>query len=1031
MSNRKCFWILTFCLVTFSHNLFSQIIVQGMVKDSDSLAVENALVELIDQADITRIFGNYTDKQGQFIIQITETRVNDNRSQIPGTFHLFQNYPNPFNPSTIIEYELAKPAYVTIEIYNILGQKIKTMFKGYQSNRMGRIIWDATNDMGQGVSAGVYIYSLKADGIRTSRKMLLMDGYPGRSNFTLSKATGVDSYNKSILKKQMSYQYLLKVTGNNIETYEQQNLVITDNMNFNIKVVRSTVTDIDNNVYRTIRIGNQWWMAENLKVTHYCNGDVIPNVTGNSEWESLTTGAYCIYDNNIDNVTTYGRLYNWYAVNDSRQLAPAGWHVPSDTEWQTLIDYLGGDAVAGGKMKESGYTHWMEYCAGATNESGFSALPGAGRDYYGHCYSMGTNASFWSSTGYDSNGASARWLRCEYSDVNRDYYFKQLGFSVRLVRDNSNANVAPIAFFTVNFGLANIETIFTCDASGCSDNEDTISALQVRWDWENDGIWDTVYSTTKTASHKYSAAGLKTIKMEVKDTGDLIDIFTQQIAVIESGTVTDTDGNTYQTVKIGDQWWMAENLKVTHYRNGDVIPNIIDDSEWSSLSTGANCDYANNSDNVATYGRLYNWYAVTDSRNIARAGWHMPSDAEWQTLIDYLGGDFIAGGKMKETGTTHWKSPNTGATNESGFTALPGGYRPYGGGYYPMSSYAGFWSFTEISSNLAWGRLLSYDNSEARRNNGYCDKRFGYSVRLVKDSVNVALVASFTVTPDSGTTTTIFNFDASGCSDVEDPVNDLQVRWDWENDGTWDTNYSTIKTATHQYSKIGTFTIKMQVKDTGNLTDIYTQQITVKGSVMDIDGNVYNTVEIGNQLWLAENLKVMHYRNGDDIPYVTSNSEWETLTTGAYCIYNNNKHNLPTYGRLYNWYAVNDSRNIALEGWHVPSDVEWQTLINNLGGYAVAGGKLKETGYTHWLEPNTGATNESAFSALPGGYRINYGGEYDFMGHDAIFWSSTENRSGDTGGRDLSYNYSGVSSYLGKFKPYGFSVRLVKDSIKK
>jgi hypothetical protein len=117
------------------------------------------------------------------------------------------------------------------------------------------------------------------------------------------------------------------------------------------------VVDIDGNAYHTVTIGNQVWMVENLKVTHYRNGDAIPNVTDGTAWLDLTTGAYCEYDNDVNNVATYGRLYNWYSVNDSRNIAPAGCHVPSDDDWQTLVDYLGGDAVAGGKMKEIGSTH--------------------------------------------------------------------------------------------------------------------------------------------------------------------------------------------------------------------------------------------------------------------------------------------------------------------------------------------------------------------------------------------------------------------------------------------------------------------------------------------------------------------------------------------------------------------------------------------------------------------------------------------------------------------------------------------------
>jgi uncharacterized protein (TIGR02145 family) len=198
-----------------------------------------------------------------------------------------------------------------------------------------------------------------------------------------------------------------------------------------------------------------------------------------------------------------------------------------------------------------------------------------------------------------------------------------------------------------------------------------------------------------------------------------------------NGTVTDIDGNIYQTIKIGNQWWMAENLKVTRYRNGEPIPNVTDFSTWSGLSTGAYCNYNNDEANVAVHGRLYNWYAVNDSRNIAPAGWHVPSDAEWQTLVDYLGGDAVAGGKMKEAGTAHWQSPNTGATNESGFTALPSGYRSYYGYFYYLGYYAHFWSSTEYVSTSAWDRHLHYDTSDIYRY--YYFKQLGVSVRCVRD----------------------------------------------------------------------------------------------------------------------------------------------------------------------------------------------------------------------------------------------------------------------------------------------------------
>jgi len=122
----------------------------------------------------------------------------------------------------------------------------------------------------------------------------------------------------------------------------------------NPQLETGTVTDIDGNIYKTVKIGTQWWMAENLKVTKYRNGNLIPNVTNMTQWDNLTTGAYCTYNHDATNVTNYGRLYNWYAANDSRNIAPAGWHVPSDVELTTLITNLGGEDFAGGKMKETG-----------------------------------------------------------------------------------------------------------------------------------------------------------------------------------------------------------------------------------------------------------------------------------------------------------------------------------------------------------------------------------------------------------------------------------------------------------------------------------------------------------------------------------------------------------------------------------------------------------------------------------------------------------------------------------------------------
>jgi uncharacterized protein (TIGR02145 family) len=245
----------------------------------------------------------------------------------------------------------------------------------------------------------------------------------------------------------MSDQYTIQVTGADIKKYEQQNLKITGDMNFNVTVTR-TVTDIDGNVYQTVKIGNQWWMAENLKVTYYRNGVAIPNVTDATDWYNLKTGAYCNYNNDTNYVVYYGRLYNGYAINDSCNIAPEGWHVPCDEEWKTLEKYLGmsqADADTtgwrgtdeGGKMKEIGTFRWESPNYGATNESGFSALPGGCRFDYGEFDALGFYASFWSSTEADPTFCAwYRYLLRSDSKVFRSFYNKLRGFSIRCVRDS-------------------------------------------------------------------------------------------------------------------------------------------------------------------------------------------------------------------------------------------------------------------------------------------------------------------------------------------------------------------------------------------------------------------------------------------------------------------------------------------------------------------------------------------------------------------------------------------------------------------
>ncbi|WP_297868491.1 fibrobacter succinogenes major paralogous domain-containing protein [uncultured Flavobacterium sp.] len=206
-----------------------------------------------------------------------------------------------------------------------------------------------------------------------------------------------------------------------------------------------------------------------------------------------------------------------------------------------------------------------------------------------------------------------------------------------------------------------------------------------------------------------------------------------------------SNNSNIEFVTIGTQIWQSKNLDVETYRDGTPIPQVTDPTQWANLTTGAWCYYNNDPANNAIYGKLYNWYAVagihdndpsTPNKILAPQGWHIPSDAEWTQLTDFLGGELVAGGKMKSTGTLQagtglWESPNESATNESGFTGLPAGFRSTLMPFYSIGGYGSWWSLSESNTSAAWYRHLNNMNGNVYID--YTYKRFGNSVRCVKD----------------------------------------------------------------------------------------------------------------------------------------------------------------------------------------------------------------------------------------------------------------------------------------------------------
>ncbi|MFN6225265.1 MAG: FISUMP domain-containing protein [Bacteroidota bacterium] len=512
-------------------------------------------------------------------------------------------------------------------------------------------------------------------------------------------------------------------------------------------------------------------------------------------------------------------------------------------------------------------------------------------------------------------------------------------------------------------------------------------------------------------------------------------------------TVTDIDGNSYYTVQIGNQCWSQSNHKSSRYRNGDSISTGINDSIWSSTTSGAYSIYNNDPMNDGLYGKLYNHYAVMDSRGLCPTGWHVPSDADWTTLENQLGGPSVAGGALKSTAMQPtpggWASPNTGATNSSGFTAPPGGLRNDLGVYYAISD-VGYWWTSSVASNFRlWVRGLDDNLLESIRDTG--SLKIGISIRCLKNTlpqVNTTSVSN--VTPSSAVVTGEVisegdqNTSRGFCySTTTNPTISNDTTMNGSGLGAYLDSLQNLIPLTTYY--VRAYVTNSAGTSYGNEVSFTTtlpapQPCSSSPTVTDIDGNVYNTVQIGNQCWTQTNLKTTKYRNGDNISTGLNNSQWEAATYGAY-----GEQNLPgsigSLGRLYNHFTVSDSRGLCPTGWKVPSIQEWLGLANYLGGSQLAGGILKDTltqpQLFGWDIPNVGATNQSGFAALGSGFKDIYG-NLGMAGTAAFYWSSSayQGRINASWIMSLFHSNTVFSDY--DYTTYsenrnGFSVRCLKD----
>jgi uncharacterized protein (TIGR02145 family) len=303
-------------------------------------------------------------------------------------------------------------------------------------------------------------------------------------------------------------------------------------------------------------------------------------------------------------------------------------------------------------------------------------------------------------------------------------------------QETHNPTTSALGLFSVNVGMG---TVVSGTFSGINWGKNA-KFLQVELDPAGGSTY-TDLGTTQMMSVPY-ALQANSIKMKTSASGDTLYTGNENFLIIpglsaanpppnwNGSVLTDIEGNTYNTIQIGSQVWMKENLKVSKFRNGNTIQTGLPDNQWSSTISGAYTIYNNDPANNTNYGKLYNWYAVADSRGLCPAGWHVPTVLEFNTLVDYLGGSLVAGGKMKALSSL-WTTPNTGADNSIGFTGLPGGYRFFLGGFGNIGNFGFFWSSTEKDNSGSWAQILYHSNTTTGRAD--YDRACGLSIRCLKD----------------------------------------------------------------------------------------------------------------------------------------------------------------------------------------------------------------------------------------------------------------------------------------------------------
>lgn len=733
----KIFTILLviFCAVSAT---LAGINISGVVTDISGVPISGALV-MLEKSGLSTT----TETLGQFTI--TDSPVGGITGSSCAAKQLF----SAIIRNSILTIDLAQKSSVRICGFTVNGQLKSSIIQQLQAGSHKFVLSQS--------ASGIIIYKIAIDKksfiLKSIQSGCSHQGFVSRFSQSNSALTPA-----KLAKSAAVIDDVLKVTK---DGYLDYHVAITnpDTSEITLKMIVSsgTLIDVDGNEYQTVRLGDQEWIVENLRTTKYNDGTPIPLDTSNATWANATTDKYCFYNNttNIDSIKKLGALYNFYVVK-SGKLAPSGWAVPSFADWDSLETYLAANGYSYLSVGKSiaAQTDWLPSTAEGTignniasnNNSGLSILPCGIRDHDDGKYilidSLETLWGNYESTQTQTGGCF--YILNTMSAAYPTSTVYSMGLGVRVMRKFIPVGIPQITVQPSSNPLVTVgqSIILSVTAAG----NPTPS-----YKWQKNGIDipNAKFATLTFASAEVSNSGTYTVIVKNSQGADTSS--PSFLSVIESGTMTDYEGNVYQTVKIGTKQWMAENLRSTKYNDGSTIPLDTVTANWSNAATNTDkfCYYNNNSnaDSIRIYGALYNWYTVKTGK-LAPSGWHVPTSADWDDLQTFLiahGSNWDAatsGNKIAKAlaARSNWNTSTIAGAigndltknNSTGFSALPAGNRTGSFGSFSNHGFQGFWwTSTEhdaLTSQFCW---LSYRDSSLLRDS--FEKRGGCSVRLVKD----------------------------------------------------------------------------------------------------------------------------------------------------------------------------------------------------------------------------------------------------------------------------------------------------------